>query len=410
MSLAREIPAAWFQGVKGPVKKALVIVCAGVAIAIGVILIGHRTGPAYALYKGKTIAAWSVQLDGSDQKRRDEAASIFRALGSNSVPGLVQLLKAKDSFLRAAIWSIPPSVPKTARQFIQSRVGPPVAKLTIIRSVRAVAVVGPDARDAVPALMQKVHDKDPFVRWESAVALGRIGGPAIPELISALNDKDAAVRRCAACALGENGPADNDVVAAALLRAMDDPSVDVRIAVSQSLGQRGPKTTSYLVNLIRKGDARNRQRGAQVLSLFRPVRELTVPPLVDMLRDEDPACRLQAVRTLATFQLPPPPVVDGLCAVLNDTSLEVRLGAINALGQAHYTGSRGIPGLTVCLRDDSVQIRKAAANALGAFGPRANTALHDLEHLSEDADPSVRLAAQNAIARITALQTVNAEH
>src|SRR5262245_40640575 len=56
---------------------------------------------------------------------------------------------------------------------------------------------GPEAKAAVPGLLDSLKDKNVSVRQESAFALGRIGPPAkpaIPSLINALKDEDYYVR------------------------------------------------------------------------------------------------------------------------------------------------------------------------------------------------------------------------
>ena len=55
---------------------------------------------------------------------------------------------------------------------------------TLVRSNCALALgaVGPDARDAVPALTERLKDEEWTVRLQSATALGKIGPDAKPAL------------------------------------------------------------------------------------------------------------------------------------------------------------------------------------------------------------------------------------
>jgi len=51
--------------------------------------------------------------------------------------------------------------------------------------------MGPDAKDAVPALVAALKDRDPSVRAAAAYALGQIG----PDARSALKDLEALTRQ-----------------------------------------------------------------------------------------------------------------------------------------------------------------------------------------------------------------------
>jgi HEAT repeat protein len=64
--------------------------------------------------------------------------------------------------------------------------------------------IGPEAKEAVPALIAALKDQDAGVRWEAATALGEIGleaKEAVPALIAALKDQNELVRWYAARAL-----------------------------------------------------------------------------------------------------------------------------------------------------------------------------------------------------------------
>jgi HEAT repeat protein len=71
-------------------------------------------------------------------------------------------------------------------------------------AARALAAMGPKAKEAVPALVQALSDPEPLVRDAAAAALGSIGAAAteaVPALIEALEDWNGFVRQAAAKAL-----------------------------------------------------------------------------------------------------------------------------------------------------------------------------------------------------------------
>ena len=70
--------------------------------------------------------------------------------------------------------------------------------------------MGPEARPALPALLELRHSEDAHDRRLAAMTLGSLGhdlAEAMPYLLDALHDEDEAVRRLAAEALQEMAPA-----------------------------------------------------------------------------------------------------------------------------------------------------------------------------------------------------------
>lgn len=94
---------------------------------------------------------------------------------------------------------------------------------------------------------------------ETAVdALGRIGAAAVPELTAALSDTDPRVRAQAGRALARIGPPAKEAVPI-LTQRLDDPDEDVRQAAARALGQIGPAAADAvpaLVSLIESTDGR----------------------------------------------------------------------------------------------------------------------------------------------------------
>ena len=73
-------------------------------------------------------------------------------------------------------------------------------------AIDALARIG---KPAVPALVEALHDLNPELRDQAALALARIGPQAVdavPDLIAALRDDDETVRKDAVRALGQIGP------------------------------------------------------------------------------------------------------------------------------------------------------------------------------------------------------------
>jgi HEAT repeat protein len=71
-------------------------------------------------------------------------------------------------------------------------------------AAEALGDIGPEAKEAVPPLIEVLKDKEPRVRRDAARSLGQIGPAAkvaAPQLAALLKDEDANVREAAARAL-----------------------------------------------------------------------------------------------------------------------------------------------------------------------------------------------------------------
>ncbi len=89
--------------------------------------------------------------------------------------------------------------------------------------------MGPKSEKAIPALINALSDSDISIRWEAALALGKmksLAKPAVEKLIDALEDPAYQVRLMAAEALGEIGP-DAKAALDALKKAQNDKRGEV---------------------------------------------------------------------------------------------------------------------------------------------------------------------------------------
>jgi len=85
----------------------------------------------------------------------------------------------------------------------------------------ALGELGPDAKDAIEALAERLKDEAWPVRKAASIALGKIGPESIPVLMTVLQDEDENIRKLAIEALGDVGPAAKSVVPT-LVERMDD--------------------------------------------------------------------------------------------------------------------------------------------------------------------------------------------
>jgi HEAT repeat protein len=219
------------------------------------------------------------------------------------------------------------------------------------QALAALATVGHPDPDVVKHVVTALHDKEPLVRCQAALALGDLQAKsAIPDLKRALNDN-----------------AEVSFAAAKALTAMGDPSGrDILIAVLS--GQR-KDTPGILTNAMREARTRLHHpeglllMGSQdaVGAMFGPA-SMVIPAIRNTtdLQGKGTPGRAAAVAYLAKY--PDPYAVNLLEWALKDENRFIRLEAAKGLGERGDAGS--IPKLEALWLDSENIVRDMAAASI----------------------------------------------
>jgi HEAT repeat protein len=302
-----------------------------------------------------------------------------------------------------------------------------------VEAVRALGTMGPDARAAVPTLLDALKDPSGEIRQRAAWALGRMDSATkeiVPALLTALNDKEA--RADALAALQTIDPSARAAVPPLLkasqssdsderywcLRALrqilphgqvqawsllidlahsrtEQPELTISIA---ALARRAPgEVAAACIDGLRQADAKVRRAAVSVLFEMGPSATCAVPALAAALGDKDRAVRRSIA--LVLMQLDPPGLpVEVLKSSLKDEEVEVRICAAMFLRRLGREEARdAVPGLVKALKDDDLIVRGHAAFALAAIGRPAVPALVDA---LKNQDQNVRRLAIFALGKI----------
>jgi len=241
----------------------------------------------------------------------------------------------------------------------------------------------------IAKLVRSLQEPDGAVRLDAVEALGQLGpdaAEAIPALVTIIrSDPDASVRRAAidavlqiskvgkieieARSLVERVGKLETYTTAALSTALDDADAGVRSAAIKALGQLDPKTPNVVSGLI-KG-----------------------------LGDQDPALRLEAVDALGGMHPKTRAMMFALLNMRKDPEPSVRVAA------AHIFGERGIAllestgALQELLVDPDAYVRQAAAERLRQLNPKPVYQLTSAINRLQGLDPKIRLEAAQALAK-----------
>jgi HEAT repeat protein len=255
--------AAWLAGV--------VVLCIGVGLAVPAsryrILAVLRDEP---LFRGRPADYWIDALASQDAQLRREAAlelgepEMIQACGANeaqqrrAVGGLLETLGDPEPFVRkcaaTSLLGYPRDtvVPVEPATVVSLGVALGDQEVTVRRAAarllwQAGAAAG--SQEGVSRLTTALDDPDDFVREHAARALGRIGPPAkpaVPALLDRLaKDEERDVREHAAKSLGligadAIGPLLPKTVKA-LRQGLHDTAADVRENSARALGQLGAR-------------------------------------------------------------------------------------------------------------------------------------------------------------------------
>ncbi len=268
----------------------------------------------------------------------------------------------------------------------------------------ALGELGPEARDAVPALAAALNDERPEVRREVLIALARVGAEAhaaVPAIAKQLADEDESVAHAAAFALG-------------------------------SIGPEAASATESLQSVFGKENKLSECINCWALARIHPqdaaVRERAIGLLLETVKNDNPRVQSAAVRGLMDLKAPPQQLVPalgyvvlngeepavgealGALALLGDAAIEVLDDALErseARGRAAllitYLGAKAkgtVPALITALSDPDAEVRQELLFALASMGPDAAPAIDAIVVSLDDENTANRAVAALALGKI----------
>lgn len=334
-------------------------------------------------------------LDHDDFDVQMAATKRLRALGARATAVLVRQLKGPKcghlAVLRGFVWlgaSARDAVPELIG-FLEDCRSSKRHELTI-GTIEALGAIGPDAKDAVPLILQALNDDDKWVRVKAAEALGRIAAnpkEVVPALCKAYSSIEGPWREVVVEALGKFRSR-NVVAVALLIKALQDDDASMRETAAAALGELAPdcyKAIAPLREALR--DQVPYVREAALASLRRyGEADVAAPALVALLQDED-----DGIQTTAWLELMDmgSSAVESLVAALGDSDVAVRSSAAELIYYIGPQAAAAVPKLQRLLHDPAEEVRVQAAIGLAEIGEGSRPAIGALVMALSDPNPKV---------------------
>ena len=297
-------------------------------------------------------------MEDADPAVRIRAMRALAASGKDAVPFMIEALKNE----KAAYW----------------------AALVLNQ-------IGPEAQDAVPALIGLLDDKRPYVRREVMLALAEIGkpaAPAVPQLVKAMDNE---LRPPAAVyAIGRIGVA-SDEWEKKIRQYIDSQDMILGEVSIWTLARLHPEdkqlardATEQLFKGLKSDDPAVRKASARALDELRPGPEITLPIMEKAFAGADEKVIHGALDAMAGLG---PAAVPKLIDALKYES--VRPYVVNILGQHGAAAKPAVDALAKLTEDKNPDVQHEALIALAKIGPDAKAAVPILVKTLEQNERSV---------------------
>ncbi len=391
-----------------------------------------------ALYRGKPASFWLNQLRDTNPEFRGDAVTALGNIAKKNkdlLPVLVEALKDENAGYIAAqfLHAAGPEVMPALLQVLKDKSSP-----TAVANAINALPSGPEAKVAVPYLTQQLKIND----WKgsnvastciSAVnVLGRIGPdakPALPAMVDLLGEYLKTVKVPASA----NGPLTNQTNVAlferreAFLVVLSDaffkidpeigdmlpkykkqnPIEKTEILIKrwqdayEALNKKYPtqaapvrytpetgksadsenplyrgKAASFWLDQFKDSDPKFRAEAVDALGYFAKNNKERVPVLVAYLKDKDKSVAMKAAKVVGSLG---PEVLPTLLELLQDKSSTTTL--IRGTEAVGWIGSEAKPAVPLLIQELKMadwDLRRASITALSRIGPEAKSALPDM--------------------------------
>ncbi len=264
------------------------------------------------------------------------------------------------------------------------------------KALERLAVLGPGAKDAVPALVKCLTKSDRRIPRMAVGVLTGIGAAGVPAMLKELKTDDGKVKTGVANALGLMFSEGRGAIPALLELVHDESAAESAVIALFRIGKLGKEHLPALQKALTAKNQYARGYATTKLGELRAAAAPAVPGLIKTLADSDVNNRWSSAWALGEIGVAEGGVVAGLVGVLGD-DLRVRTFAAAALGKVCRNAA---PEVLKALSSEDPNVRLAATQVLGMVGPGAGSAAPALVKQLQDADTRVRVIACQSLASV----------
>jgi HEAT repeat protein len=370
-----------------------------------------------------------------DPRVRTAAAKAVHEIGAGPKvvrPALIKLLESSDPAARHRAMMVIAERGKAAVPHL-------VAALDDDKATYWACVIlgeiGPEAKDAVPALAKLLQAKNPEIRREAVLALASIGKPAAaaaPAIAKLLTSKVDGV--VAAYALGQIGAAPDQAERVLRANVKSDDKILATISV-WALARLNPsdkaltgEAVAMLAEGLKSKEEKVRIGSARALISLQADPEIVEPIMAKAFQGADesvvsealqayaamgkaavprmtqalahPKSRMFAAQVLADIGPDAAPATEALAKLVADKNTAMRHEALVTLSKIGPGAKQAVPALIAALGDKDEAIGCGAAYALGCIGKEAADAKPALAKALESEDSVLKAIAAWALIHI----------
>lgn len=318
------------------------------------------------------------EIQSSDGAERRKAAYALNALGQEALPALPHIIKGlSDS--EEQVW---------------------------FQCVQLIAKLGPDAADAIPALVENIRNPGRRYRnqvwYRATFALGRIGPASVPTALEFLNDSRDSIRSAGAKVLGWMG-ADAAAHIDSLLPLLQDESSEVRQYTAEALGLIGQEAISPLISILKSSENVNARIAAtEALAGMQQEAAKTKQLIANTLSGDDVPFPLvvSSVKAIGSFRLQSDEIIQLIEPALASSDESVWEACASALIQSSDRGASAARWLNQELQSEDLTRVTRAIGLTQNLGTSAESAAPQLIALADSTDEDIARQARSALGYI----------
>lgn len=329
----------------------------------------------------------------SNEDVRQSASNAIARLGSPAVPTLIELLKSNNAQVSLPAATSLGDIREDAKNAVPALRDRVLAKDTehARHYALALARIG---RVAAPAMGMK--DARPAVHAAAVEALGQMGGDGAMVLVDGLNDKNVHVRRVASNWLALMQVADKPVVIA-LGFGMQDEDDAVRVQCAMGLGFLGRRAGPAVPQLELALTDMHPEVRARAYHVLTVLGERPQETLLAALKSKDDRTRINAAAALVLFSVATDEAILILKAALTHKDLALRVQGCTGFWMDPKFADPAIPILLDGIKHKSAGVREQSASGLVLDLKGKHKVDLALAEAVDDPDPNVRQAVINAL-------------